>query len=87
MLSNFSPREMRAIEYLGQAITIPRDHQWVATDIFGCVCSFNCEPEFEQGIWVNRTVENDPFYIFLAGTTSRLDENVARCSLRYYSNS
>ena len=87
ILSNFVPREMRAIEYLGQAITIPRDHQWVATDIFGCVCSFNCEPEFEQGTWVNSIVDNDPFYIFLAGTTSRINEDVARSSLRYYSNS
>ena len=59
----------------------------MATEIFGCVCSFNCEPEFKQGAWLDSIVDNDPCYIFLAGTISRLDENVARSSLRYYSNS
>ena len=87
ILSNFFPREMRAIDYLGQTISIPIDHQWVATDTFGCVCSFYREPEFKQGTWVNSIFGYDPFYIFLAGITSRINEDVARSSVRYYSNS
>lgn len=47
-LENFRPREMREVEYFGETISIPADHEWVATDADGEIYSYSDKPEYSE---------------------------------------
>lgn len=43
-LKNFKSRPMREVEYYGVSISIPADHEWVATGDDGVVDSYSTKP-------------------------------------------
>lgn len=49
---HFSHRSTRVVNYYGVKISIPSDHEWVATDDDGSVFSYPIEPEEQHGVWV-----------------------------------
>lgn len=51
-LKNFVPREMREVKYYGVKISIPAEHEWVATGDDGIVRSYPIKPEELNGMWV-----------------------------------
>ena len=51
-LKNFKPRPMREVEYYGVSISIPAEHEWVATGDDGIVRSYPIKPEELNGMWV-----------------------------------
>lgn len=51
-LKNFKSRPMREVEYYGVSISIPADHEWVATGDDGVVDSYSTKPEELNGMWV-----------------------------------
>ena len=50
-LKNYRPCEMREVEYFGETISIPADHEWVATDYDGDVYSYDKKPVIQIGVW------------------------------------
>ena len=81
-LKNFTPRPMRQVEYFGQKISIPADHEWVATDDSGKVNSYPVEPEEQHGIWV--VPQHHEMEAALIGSFEPIDENDAIKTLRHY---
>jgi hypothetical protein len=81
-LENFIPRPMREVEYFGVKISIPEDHEWVATDDNGELHSYPVEPEEQHGIWaVPQCYEMESAFI---GSFEPIDENDAIKTLRHY---
>lgn len=81
-LEHYSPREMREVEYFGVKISIPADHEWVATDPDGSVYSFLYEPYYEWQVWV--LDDTEPFVRYVAGNCMKISERDAANSLRHY---
>lgn len=82
-LKNFKPRPMREVEYFGETISIPAEHEWVATDDNGEVNSYPVEPEEQHGIWVvPQYHEMESAFI---GSFEPIDENDAIKTLCHYS--
>ena len=81
-LKNYRPREMREVEYFGVNISIPADHEWVATDDDGEVNSYPVEPEEHHGIWV--VPQHHEMETALIGSFEPIDENDALKTLRHY---
>ena len=85
-LKNFTPRPMREVEYFGQTICIPAEHEWVAmeaTKANGEICSFSDEPEYIEAFngWGCDAYENTCQFI---GTTEPISTADAANSLRHY---
>jgi hypothetical protein len=51
-LKDFTPRPMREVEYFGVKISIPAEHEWVATGDDGVVYSYSANPEELNGMWI-----------------------------------
>ena len=49
---HFNHCSTRVVDYFGIKISIPADHEWVATDDDGSVFSYPIEPEEQHGVWV-----------------------------------
>ena len=81
-LINFTPREMREVEYYGVSVSIPADHEWVATCIDGSIHSFKYEPYYEWSEWV--THESEPFVVYAVGSCMAISDLDAANSLYYY---
>ena len=45
----FNP-PLREVEYFGRTISIPIDHEWLATDEDGEICSYSKKPEYDKDI-------------------------------------
>ena len=81
---NFNTRPMREVEYFGVKISIPSDHEWVATDDDGSVFSYPIEPEEQHGVWVvSQRYEIDAVRI---GTFEPGVANDVINTLRHYPN-
>lgn len=81
-LENFKPRLLREVEYFGVKISIPENHEWVATDDNGSVYSFPIEPEEQHGVWV--VPQQYELETALIGSFEPIDENDAIKTLRHY---
>ena len=82
-LENFRPREMREVEYFGETISIPADHEWVATDADGEIYSYSDKPEYSEDtmIWGSDFLDSEcPFAVAVAPIST---EDAAN-SLRHY---
>lgn len=51
-LKDFKPRPMREVEYYGVKISIPVEHEWVATGDDGSTYSYSVKPEELNGMWI-----------------------------------
>lgn len=51
-LKDFKPRPMREVEYFGAKISIPSEHEWLATGDDGVVYSYSTKPEELNGMWI-----------------------------------
>ena len=51
-LKDFTPRLMREVEYYGVKISIPAEHEWVATGDNGVTYSYSVKPEELNGMWI-----------------------------------
>lgn len=82
-LKNFTPRPMREVEYFGETISIPADHEWVAMDANGEIYSHSNMPEYNEDIkvWGGKSFESTCLFRGAAEPSSRND---ARNSLRHY---
>lgn len=81
-LENFKACPMREVKYFGETISIPADHEYVVTSVYGGVYSFTYEPYYELGIWV--TDETEPFVIYAVGNCNNISDEDAAASLRHY---
>nr|DAS94092.1 MAG TPA: hypothetical protein [Caudoviricetes sp.] len=81
-IENFKACPMRQVEYFGITISIPADHEYVVTSVYGGVYSFTYEPYYEFGIWV--TYETEPFVIYAVGNCNNISDEDAADSLRHY---
>lgn len=81
-LENFKACPMRKVKYFSETISIPTDHEYVATSVYGGVYSFLYEPYYECGILV--TDETEPFVIHAVGNCNDISDEDAAVSLRYY---
>lgn len=82
-LKNYRPREMREVEYFGVKISIPADHEWVATDASGGVDSY-CEKPFFlhfSGCWHGHGWQGDSHK---TGEAEEIRKEDAKNSLRHY---
>ena len=82
-LKNYRPREMREVEYFGETISIPADHEWVAMDANGEIYSHSAMPEYNVNIriWVGNYFEGTCMF---RGEAEPISRNDARNSLRHY---
>lgn len=79
---HFNYRSTRVVNYYGVKISIPSDHEWVATDDDGSVFSYPIEPEEQHGVWVvPQRYEIDAVRI---GTFEPGVDNDVINTLRYY---
>ena len=65
-LKNYCPRPMREVEYYGVSISIPADHEWVATDADGEIYSYSDKPEYSEDtmIWGSDFLDSEcPFAV------------------------
>lgn len=81
-LENFKPRLLREVEYFGVKISIPENHEWVATDDNGSVYSFPIEPEEQHGIWV--VPQHYETEVAVIGTFEPIDGDDVLKTLRHY---
>lgn len=63
------PIPMREVEYLGMKISIPEDHEWLATDDNGDIYSYSKKPKYREDImvWIGGTADNE--FIFIKRVT------------------
>ena len=82
-LKDFNPRPMREVEYYGVKISIPINHEWVATGDDGVVYSYSVKPEELNGMWIipQRSYGAEDVLI---GTFSLAGEPGAIETLRHY---
>ena len=82
-LGNFNHSPMREVEYFGETISIPADHEWVATDDTGQVASWQNKPDEQHGFWeyADDTGIEIPFFV---GEFDPIDEDDAIKTLRHY---
>ena len=81
-LKNFVPRPMREVEYYGVSISIPADHEWVATDDDGRVYCYPIEPEEQHGVWV--VPQRHEMEAAFIGSFEPIDKYDAIKTLRHY---
>ena len=83
-LKDYRPRHpMREVEYFGVKISIPADHEWVATDADGEIYSYSDKPEYSEDtmIWGSDFLDSEcPFAVAVAPIST---EDAAN-SLRHY---
>ena len=82
-LENFNTRPLREVEYFGVNISIPADHEWVATDADGEIYSYSDKPEYSEDtmIWGSDFLDSEcPF----AGAVAPISAEDAANSLRHY---
>ena len=82
-LGNFNHSPMREVEYFGETISIPADHEWVATDADGEIYSYSDNPEYSEDtmIWGSDFLDSEcPF----AGAVAPISAEDAANSLRHY---
>ena len=81
-LKNFAPRPMREVEYYGVNISIPADHEWVATDAAGGISSCSDELVYaDTGYWYAGNLGAS--YLCL-GVVDPISAEDAANSLRHY---
>lgn len=61
------PILMREVEYLGMKISITENHEWLATDDNGDICSYSQKPEYREDTWVGGSTDNE--FIFVKRVT------------------
>lgn len=83
-LKDFKPRPMREVEYYGMKISIPAEHEWVATGDDGVVYSYSVKPEELNGMWIIPQRHYGAEDV-LIGTFSLAGEPGAIETLRHYS--
>lgn len=82
-LKDFKPHPLREVEYYGVKISIPVEHEWVATGDDGVVYSYSIKPEELNGMWIipQRRYGAEDVRI---GTFSLVGEPGAIETLRHY---
>ena len=81
-IENFKSRPMRQVEYFGETISIPADHEWVVTTLDGFIFSSTVPLCYEAGNWVTDNV--DLLALYAVGSCDAISDEDEWRSMRHF---